>query len=143
MNPRSKAREYTVQGLYQWIMTGCDVADIEQQFIAEHDFSKTDTAYFQELLQQVILHKLSLADLMFDYLSRPFAQIDPVEQAVLLLSCYELQYKLDVPYRVIINEGIELGKTFGAEDGHKFINGILDKVATNLRSDEIKKRKKK
>ena len=80
---------------------------------------------------------------MIDELDRPFDQIDPVEQAILLLSCYELQSKPDIPYRVAINEGVELAKTFGAEDGYKFINGILDKVALKLRAEEIAARNKK
>jgi len=105
--------------------------------------SDTDVDYFKELLHEVVLHHLSLKDLMVDFLSRSFDSVDPVEQAILLLSSYELQYKLDIPYRVIINEGVELGKTFGAEDGHKFINGILDRVASRVRPDEVASRSKK
>ncbi len=142
MNKKSKAREFAVQGLYQWILTGHDQMDIENQFVSDHDMKKTDVKYFKELLQQVILHHLSLKDLMVNYLSRSFDSVDPVEQAILLLSCYELQYKPDIPYRVIINEGVELGKTFGAEEGHKFINGILDRVASQLRQEEIEMRNK-
>ncbi|MBF0264041.1 MAG: transcription antitermination factor NusB [Gammaproteobacteria bacterium] len=143
MNPRSKAREFTVQAVYQWLMTEHEAKDIEEQFIVEHDMQLADFPYFQELLHEVVLHKLSLVDLMFDHLDRPFDQIDPVEQAILLLSCYELQSKPDVPYRVAINEGVELAKTFGAEDGYKFINGILDKIAMKLRADEIAAKKKR
>lgn len=142
MNPRSKARQFAVQALYQWILTGHDAVQIDTQFVADHDMEKTDVHYFQEVLHQVIAHKLSLADLMRDYLSRAFDSVDPVEQAILLLACYELQYRPDIPYKVIINEAIELGKTFGAEDGHKFINGILDRVAGNIRADEVTARKK-
>lgn len=143
MNKKSKAREFAVQALYEWVLTGHDVASIEQHFTSEHDMSKTDIPYFQELIHEVVLHHLSLKDLMVDFLSRSFDSIDPVEQAILMLSCYELQYKLDIPYRVVINEGIELAKTFGAEDGHKFINGILDSVANHIRAEEIKIRSKK
>ncbi|MFK5986363.1 MAG: transcription antitermination factor NusB [Pseudomonadota bacterium] len=141
MNKKSKAREFAVQALYQWIMTGDDAIDIEIQFVNDHDMSKTDVNYFKELLQKVILHHRSLKDLMVNYLSRSFDSVDPVEQAILLLSCYEMQYKPELPYRVIINEGIELGKTFGAEDGHKFINGIMDSVASSLREEEISLRR--
>jgi len=143
VNPRSKARQFAIQALYQWILTGHDVAEIDKQFIAEHDMDKTDVHYFQEVLHQVVDHKLSLADLMRDYLSRSFDSVDPVEQAILLLGCYELQYRPDIPYKVVINEAVELGKTFGAEDGHKFINGILDRVAGNTRQDEVAARRKK
>ena len=142
MNPRSKARQFAVQALYQWILTGHEAAQIDTQFVAEHDMEKTDVHYFQEVLHKVIDHKPSLTDLMRDYLSRAFDSVDPVEQAILLLACYELQYRSDIPYKVIINEAIELGKTFGAEDGHKFINGILDRVAGNIRADEVTARKK-
>ena len=141
INTRTKARQFLVQAIYQWLMTGQSAADIDDQFINDHPMKKTDTPYFQELLSGTISHQHSLIDLMKDHLSRPFEQIDPVEQAILLLSCYELQYRPDIPYRVVINEAIELSKTFGAEDGHKFINGILDKVALNIRSDEIKSQK--
>ena len=143
MNKKSKAREFAVQALYEWVLTGHDAASIDHHFVSEHDMSNTDVPYFQELLHEVVLHHLSLKDLMVDFLSRSFDSVDPVEQAILMLSCYELQYKLDIPYRVIINEGIELGKTFGAEDGHKFINGILDSVAKHIRAEEIKMRSKK
>ena len=143
MNRKSKAREFAVQALYQWTLTEHESDDIDKQFISDHDMSKTDVAYFQELLHEVVSHHLSLKDLMVDFLSRSFDSVDPVEQAILLLSCYELQYKPEIPYRVIINEGVELGKTFGAEDGHKFINGILDRVASVLRPEEIEARSKK
>ena len=143
MNPRSKARQFAIQALYQSILTGHEAAEIDKQFVAEHDMDKTDVHYFQEVLHQVVDHKLSLADLMRDYLSRSFDSVDPVEQAILLLGCYEMQYRPDIPYKVIINEAIELGKTFGAEDGHKFINGILDRVAANIREDEVNARRKK
>ncbi len=142
MNPRSKSREYAVQALYQWLLTANQASVIEHHFIAEHDMSKTDVDYFKELLSEVILHHLSLKDLMFSHLSRSFESVDPVEQAILLMACYEMQYRPDIPYRVIINEAVELGKTFGAEDGHKFINGILDKVASDIRSEEVKARRK-
>lgn len=135
---RTLSRQYAVQALYQWVMTQQEAQEIEQQFIDAHNFNGSDFEYFQEILHQSIIHQPSLADLTRDFLSRPFEQIDPVEQSILLLGCYELQYRLDVPYKVIINESVELGKEFGAEDGYRFINGILDKVAAKIRPDEVK-----
>jgi transcription antitermination protein NusB len=143
MNQKSKAREFAVQALYQWTLTEHGSNDIEHQFISDHDMTGADVDYFKELLSEVVLHHLSLKDLMVDFLSRSFDSVDPVEQAILLLSSYEMQYKPDIPYRVIINEGVELGKTFGAEDGHKFINGILDRVASRVRPEEVAARRKK
>jgi len=143
MNPRTKARQSLVQASYQWLLTEQPAAEIMDQFICDRDMENTDVPYFQELLPEILVHKPSLVDLMTPFLSRPFAQVDPVEQAVLLVSTYELQYRMDVPYKVVINEGVELAKTFGAEEGHKFINGILDKVALSVRETEVKAKQKK
>lgn len=96
-----------------------------------------DVSYFQEILHFVTAHKMALADHMNPVLSRPFPEVDPVEQAILLIGTFELEQRPDVPYRVVINESVESAKIFGAEDGHKFINGILDKIATKLREVEV------
>ena len=96
-----------------------------------------DVSYLQEILHFVASHKMSLIDHMTPVLSRPFTEVDPVEQAILLIGCFELEQRLDIPYRVVINESVESAKVFGAEDGHKFINGILDKVAVRLREVEV------
>ena len=96
-----------------------------------------DISYFQEILHFVTAHKMALIDHMVSFLSRPFAEVDPVEQAILLIGSYELEQRRDVPYRVVINESVKSAKIFGAEDGHKFINGILDKIASTLREVEV------
>ena len=134
---RRKSRECAVQGLYQWQLTGHDIADIDTQFIEEHEMANVDVEYFQELLHQVILHLHELDDHIVPLLDRPIQEVDPVERATLRMSSYELGFRPDVPYRVVINEGVELAKTFGAEHGHKYVNSILDGLARKLRSAEI------
>lgn len=138
MKNRSKSRQFAVQALYSWLLTGNDLAELENNFLSDHDMGNADIGYFQSVLHYVCAHKMALVDQMSDHLSRPFAEVDPVEQAILLIGVYELEQRRDVPYRVVLNEAVESGKIFGAEDGHKFINGILDKVAAKLRNTEIK-----
>jgi N utilization substance protein B len=136
-NPRHKARRLATQALYTWQMSGGDLADIDQQYCMEHDMSKVDAAYFHELLHQVPAHIAELDAQITPLLDRPMEEVDPVERAVLRLSTYELLHRLDVPYRVVINEGIMLAKVFGASEGHKYVNSILDGVARQARSVEI------
>ena len=135
---RSLARERAMQALYQWQMTGQDLADIEQQFLSEQDMKSVDKAYFKELLHGVPKYLDEFDVLSKDLLSRPIEQVDPVERAILRIGLYELQQRLDIPYRVVINEAVELAKSFGAEAGHKFVNGTLDKAAGRLRAVEVK-----
>ena len=137
MKNRSKSRQFAVQALYSWLLTQQNVSDIEVHFVSEHDMEDADLDYFHEILHFVTAHKMALVDHMETHLDRPFAEVDPVEQAILLIGTYELEERRDVPYRVVINEAVESAKIFGAEDGHKFINGILDKVAAKLRTDEV------
>lgn len=134
---RNKARRNAVQALYQWQLTGADVSTIEEQFLVEHDMANVDVDYFRELLREVPLHLHELDDHLIEYLDRPIDEVDPVERAILRMSTYELELRLDVPYKAVINEGVEMAKTFGAEHGHKYVNGILDRVARKLRSVEI------
>jgi N utilization substance protein B len=134
---RNWARRFAMQALYQWQLTQQDIGLINAQFLTEQDTSKADLVYFQELLQQTPLRLEAIKAALDPYLDRPFAQIDPVECAILWLAGYELLYRQDVPYRVVINEAVELAKKFGAEQGHRFINGVLDKAARQLRQDEI------
>ena len=139
---RSLARRNAVQAIYQWQLTAQDIADVESQFLSEHDMRKVDVPYFRELVREVPLHLHELDDHILPHVSRSMDEIDPVERAILRLACYELEFRLDVPYRAVMNEAIELAKTFGAEHGHKFVNGVLDKVALKLRKMEIEAKKK-
>lgn len=135
-NRRSRARQYAVQALYQWQVTGQDVADIEGQFLENEELAKSDVGLFVELLHGVPCNLRELDEVLAPLLSRPMVQVDPVEQAVLRIGAYELGHHLDIPYRVVINEAVELAKVFGADKSHRFINGVLDKLARTVRSSE-------
>lgn len=139
---RSRARRLAVQALYEWQMTGTGVAEIKSRFLEDKKDKTVDKAYFQELISGVIDKAADLDETIEPFVQRPLAEIDLVEHAILRLSTYELKYRLDIPYRVVINEGVELAKTFGADQGHRFINGILDKLAGVLRSAEAGSAKK-
>ena len=143
MKNRSKSRQFSVQALYSWLLTEQNVSEIEVHFISDHDMGDADVNYFQEILHFVTAHKMALIDHMEPFLSRTFAEVDPVEQAILLVGVFELEQRPDIPYRVSINEAVECAKIFGAEDGHKFINGVMDKVAGKLRAVEVKAPRKK
>jgi N utilization substance protein B len=134
---RSLARRYAMQALYQWQMTGQDLTSLTDQFLADQDMRKTDIAYFQELLRQILGQLESIDETLIPFLDRPPDQVDPVERAILRIAVYEMAYRLDIPYRVVINEAVEMAKKFGAEQGHRFINGVLDKIAHKLRVVEI------
>ena len=135
-NPKSMARRSAVQALYQWQLTGYDLSEIERQFAEERGLGEGTRAYFSELLHGVpgALDRIDAA--LAEFTSRPIAQIDPVERAILRIAAYELLLRPEVPYRVAVNEGINLAKEFGATQSHKFINGILDKVARKHRAVE-------
>lgn len=134
---RSLARRSAVQAIYQWQVAGQDVSQIESQFLAEQDMKKVDVAYFHELLHEVPAHLAELDTQFASFLDRPIPELDPVERAILRIGVYELKCRPDIPYRVIINEAVELAKTFGAEQSHKYVNGILDKVTRRLRTIEM------
>lgn len=129
---RRKARRVATQAIYQWQMTNANVADIEHQFLTEQDMDGVDKNYFRELLVGVTSSHAELDALMEPYLSRPLADLDVVDKAILRLGTYELSKRNDVPYRVVVNEAIELAKAFAADDSHKFVNGVLDKVVSKL-----------
>ena len=135
---RRQARTLAMQALYSWHMAGQQLNEIEAQFRVDNDFTTVDGAYFHEILHGVPRQKSEIDGAFEPLLDRPIAEIDPVELSILRLSTYELKNRLDVPYRVVINEGIELAKVFGATDGHKFVNGVLDKLAPRLRADEVR-----
>ncbi len=135
---RRVARSLAMQALYQWHIAGQSLNEIEAQFRVDNDFVGVDGAYFHEILHGVPSQKTELDEAIAPCLDRPLEELDPVELAILRLSTYELRNRIDVPYRVVINEGIELAKVFGATDGHKFVNGVLDKLAPTLRAAEVR-----
>ncbi|MCF6436800.1 MULTISPECIES: transcription antitermination factor NusB [Pseudoalteromonas] len=130
---RRKARILALQAVYSWQLSGNPIADIEQQMLIENDVSKVDVEYFKDLARGVAVNHKQLDEIVKPHLSRPFDDLDEVERAVLRVSAYELKFRDDVPYKVAINEGIELAKMFGAEDSHKFVNGVLDKAVKDIR----------
>lgn len=134
---RSRARHHAVQAVYQWQLTGHDVGEIVSQFLASQDPKTFDVEYFRELLRGVAMNLGRLDGWIAPHIDRPIEQLDLVERAILRLGAYELGFRPEVPYRVAINEAVELAKTFGAEEGHKYVNGVLDKLARELRSAEV------
>jgi len=139
---RSRARRLAMQGLYEWEMSGNTVDKIIGQYVVDQQMRNVDEAYFRELMQGVAKHHEQLDEKISAYVNRAYEEIDPVEKAVLRIGAYELMQRQDTPYRVVINEAVELAKTFGAELSHKFINGVMDKLAAELRSVEMKAHKK-
>lgn len=134
---RSNARKKAAQALYQWHMSGNDLAEIEEQFHIEQNMEKVDTAYFHKLLFQVPTDVSALDELIAKYSDRTEAELDPIEQSILRLSSYELKSCIDVPYKVVISEAITLAKMFGSDKSHAFVNSILDKLSKDLRKVEI------
>ncbi len=135
---RRKARHYAMQSLYQWQMTSAALNVIEAEFHSDNDMSKVDTAYYRELLHKVPQRLSELEEAFGQYLQeREQNELDPITQALLRLATYELMFRIDVPYKVVINEAVALAKKFGATDSHKFINGVLDKVAADHRAIEV------
>ena len=120
---RARARRFAMQALYQWDLSGTDLPLIRRQFLEAEDFSRADQKYFIELLSELPKQVDVIDDNISAYIDRPFVQLDPVERAVLRLAVYELLYRPDIPYRVTINEAVQLTKKFGAEQGHAYVNG--------------------
>lgn len=134
---RRKARELALQGLYSWQMTGNPVEQIELSIATSNNMEKVDTGYFQELVRAVVKDSETLDSTVKPYLGRLPEELDVVEKAILRIATYELTQRIDVPYKVVINEAIELAKAFGAEESHKFVNGVLDKAVKTLRKHEL------
>lgn len=133
---RRKSRHYAVQALYQWQVAGQDLRDIELQFQVDHDFSGADVEYFNALLHGVPA-SLDTVEAAFEaYLDRKLDELDPVELTILRIGSFELLERIDVPYKVVINEAVNLSKRFGATDSHRYVNGVLDKVAQQHRQLE-------
>ncbi|UYG06810.1 transcription antitermination factor NusB [Halomonas sp. M4R1S46] len=152
---RHAARELAVQGLYQWQLTGKSIAMVEAEFrsqVADDDLEDhenwhkvmeiADLALFHDLLHGVVRHREELDRAIAPLLDRRLEDLDAIERAILRLGAYELAKRLEVPYRAVINEGVELAKSFGATEGHKYVNGILDKLAARLRSAEVSARRR-
>jgi transcription antitermination protein NusB len=133
---RRKARHYGLQALYQWHMAGADLADIEAEFRSDYDFKRVDLPYFQALLHEVPACVDQLEDILAPLLDRQLNELDPIERTLLRMGVFELQKRIDVPYKVVINEAVALAKKFGATDSYKYINGVLDKAARELRKVE-------
>jgi len=137
INARKRSRRLVMQALYQLQISGDEPLDIEKQFKTQDEFKSADPEYFHELLFSVAKSIEELMASLEPYLDRKSEEVDPVEKSILLIGIYELKNRLDIPYRAILNEAINLAKKFGAEDGHKYINGILDKAAKAIRQQEI------
>ncbi|MFE8072838.1 transcription antitermination factor NusB [Marinobacteraceae bacterium S3BR75-40.1] len=137
---RRRARVLALQALYQREMAATPVNEIEAQFMVDNDMSKVDTAYFRDLLRGVHRHQTELDRQFENLLDRALDELDPIELSILRLGVYELQHRIDVPYRVVLNEAIELAKRFGGTEGHKYVNSILDKLAPRLRLAETRNR---
>ncbi|MEN8617594.1 transcription antitermination factor NusB [Shewanella baltica] len=125
---RRKARRLAVQAIYSWQLSGNNIADVEHEFLTEQTLDGVDVAYFRELFSGVATKKTQLDELIIPHLERPIDEVSPVEKAIVRLATYELTFRKDVPYKVAINEAIELAKAFGADESHKFVNGLLDKL---------------
>jgi len=134
---RRKARHYGLQALYQWTLSGASPSDIEAEFRVDNDFSHTDGEYFSAVLKGVVDDVDGLESLFEPALDRTLDELDPIERNLLRLGTFELRDRIDVPYKVVISEAVALAKKFGATDSHRYINGVLDKVARELRQIEL------
>ena len=130
---RRRARRRALQALYQWHLTGQDVGEILEQFREEQDFSNVDTELFATLVRKVSKNQADIDEKIEPFLDRPLKQLDVIEHVILSIGVYELLNSIEVPHQVVIDEGINLAKQFGAEQGHSFVNGVLDKAAKQYR----------
>lgn len=133
---RRRAREYALQGLYQWQLAGAAATDIRRQLAEDQHFDKADAAYFGALLSGTIAESEALKHALAPALDRKVEALAPVERGILLLAAWELKHSPDIPYKVVINEAVELAKDYGGTDGYKFVNGVLDRLAPALRPEE-------
>jgi N utilization substance protein B len=134
---RSRARRRALQALYAWQLSNSPVEKVIEQFRAEQDMEIADLEYFEALVRGVVAHVGELDAVLVKFLDRTMEQVDPIERAVLRIAGFELAHRLDVPWRVVINEAIETTKRFGAEHGHTYVNGVLDRAAAEWRAQEI------
>jgi N utilization substance protein B len=141
--PRHRAREFALQGLYQWLLNNEDATKVVNNIRSAHGFDKADGEYFADLLRGTIKQSVELREVFTPLVDRGIGELSPIEHAVLLIGAYELKNHIEIPYRVVINEAVELTKSFGGIDGHKYVNGVLDKLAAQLRADEVAADKKR
>ena len=135
--PRHRAREFALQGLYQWLLNNEDAGAIDAHIREAHGFDKADAEHFNALLYGAIRDAPALRAEITPLIDRPIALLSPVEHAALLIGAYELKNHIEIPYKVVINEAVELTKSFGGNDGHKYVNGVLDKLALKAREVEV------
>jgi len=135
---RHKARRAAVQALYQWQLTEQPPDEIENHFIMDHETDDVDLEYFHHLVREIPLHQHELDDHLAPNLDRELTDIDPVELACLRIGAFELEFHPEIPYKVVLDEAVELAKTFGAEHGHRYVNAVLDRVAAALRAEEVR-----
>ena len=140
---RRRSRELATQGLYQWLLSGAPAGEIDAQLRGAQGFDKADHEHLDALLHGVIRDSATLSADLTPCLDRPIDQLSPVERAVLLVAAFELKNHVDIPYRVVINEAVELTKTFGGSDGYKYVNGVLDKLSVQLRAAETQAARKR
>ncbi|CAH0442227.1 MULTISPECIES: transcription antitermination factor NusB [Ralstonia solanacearum species complex] len=138
---RRRARELALQGLYQWLLNRNDPGVVEAHLHDAQGFNKADRAHFDALLHGAIREEATLTESFTPFLDRPVAELSPVERAALLVGAYELVHCVDIPYKVVINEAVELAKTFGGVEGYKYVNGVLDKLAAQVRAEEVAARR--
>ncbi len=134
---RRRSREVALQGLYEWLISGADAGVIDAHMREQEGFDKIDTAHFDALLHGCINEAADLDGVLARHVDRKTTELSPIEHAVLMIGAYELKHCIDVPYKVAINEAVELAKSFGGTDGHKYVNGVLDKAAIDLRRVEV------
>ena len=135
--PRHRAREFALQGLYQWLLNNEDATKVVNNIRGAHGFDKADGEYFADLLRGTIKQSVELREEFTPLVDRGIGELSPIEHAVLLIGAYELKNHVEIPYRVVINEAVELTKSFGGIDGHKYVNGVLDRAAVDLRPLEV------
>ncbi|XHS77210.1 transcription antitermination factor NusB [Burkholderiaceae bacterium UC74_6] len=134
---RRRSREFALQGLYQWLVTGDDFASVDAHTREQEGFAKADKAHYEALLQGCMNEAADLDAVLARHVDRKTTELSPIEHGVLMIGAYELKHCIDIPYRVAINEAVELAKAFGGTDGHKYVNGVLDRAATDLRPQEV------
>ena len=140
-SPRRRSREIALQGLYEWLIGGAETAVIDAHMHEQDGYEKCDRAHYEALLNGCITECATFDAVLTRHVDRKTSMLSPVEHAVLLIGVYELTHCLDIPYRVAINEAVELAKSFGGTDGHKYVNGVLDKAAQDIRPAEVAARR--